>query len=35
MHDGNATAYVCEHFACQSPTTDPDEMVAQLRAAIE
>jgi len=34
MRDGNATAYVCEHFACQSPTADPDEMVAQLRAAL-
>ena len=21
--DGQATAYVCEHYVCQAPTTDP------------
>jgi uncharacterized protein YyaL (SSP411 family) len=30
--DGQATAYVCEHFACQAPTTDPEEMARQLEA---
>ncbi|MEP0548977.1 MAG: thioredoxin domain-containing protein [Rhodothermales bacterium] len=34
MIDGKATAYVCEHFACQSPTTDPDELARQLDAAV-
>jgi uncharacterized protein YyaL (SSP411 family) len=28
--DGRATAYVCEGYACQSPTTDPDELARQL-----
>jgi uncharacterized protein YyaL (SSP411 family) len=23
---GQATAYVCEHYVCQAPTTDPDEL---------
>jgi uncharacterized protein YyaL (SSP411 family) len=32
MRDGQATAYVCEHFACQTPTTDPDEMARQIDA---
>ncbi len=25
--DGRATAYVCRDFACQQPTTDPDELL--------
>jgi uncharacterized protein len=28
--DGQATAYVCVHYACQTPTTDPEELSAQL-----
>jgi uncharacterized protein len=28
--DGRAAAYVCERFACQRPTADPDELRAQL-----
>jgi uncharacterized protein YyaL (SSP411 family) len=27
---GRATAYVCEGYACQSPTTDPGELARQL-----
>jgi uncharacterized protein len=27
---GRATAYVCEHFVCQLPVTEPDELAAQL-----
>jgi uncharacterized protein YyaL (SSP411 family) len=27
---GHATAYVCEHYVCQAPTTDPEELRAQL-----
>jgi uncharacterized protein YyaL (SSP411 family) len=27
---GRATAYVCEHFVCQRPVTEPDELAAQL-----
>ena len=32
MHarDGHATAYVCRDFACQTPTTSPDELARQL-----
>jgi uncharacterized protein YyaL (SSP411 family) len=30
---GHATAYVCAHYICQAPTTDPDELRAQLEAA--
>ena len=29
--DGQATAYVCQHFSCQQPTTDVQELIAQLR----
>ncbi len=28
--DGQATAYVCHHFACQQPVTTPDELEALL-----
>ena len=28
--EGRATAYVCEGYACQSPTTDPEELAGQL-----
>ena len=28
--DGKATAYVCEGYACQSPTTKPEELAHQL-----
>ena len=28
--DGRATAYVCVHYACQTPTTDPEELSRQL-----
>ena len=30
--DGRATAYVCEGYVCQVPTTDPGELEAQLTA---
>jgi len=29
--NGQATAYVCEQYVCQSPTTDPSELREQLR----
>src|SRR5260370_22547165 len=28
--DGKATAYLCEGFVCQAPTTDPAELAHQL-----
>ncbi len=28
--DSRATAYVCRHFACQLPVTEPDALAAQL-----
>ena len=33
MKDGRATAYVCQDFACQAPTTDPAEFARQLEDA--
>jgi uncharacterized protein YyaL (SSP411 family) len=33
-HDGGSTAYVCEHFACRQPTTDPAVLREQLDAAL-
>ena len=32
MRDGHATAYVCEHYVCQAPTTDADQLL-QLMVA--
>jgi uncharacterized protein YyaL (SSP411 family) len=29
--DGRPTAYVCRHFVCSAPTTDPDVLAAALR----
>jgi uncharacterized protein YyaL (SSP411 family) len=31
--DGLATAYLCERFVCQAPTTDPEELSQQIEAA--
>jgi uncharacterized protein YyaL (SSP411 family) len=32
MIDGKATAYVCEHFACQMPVTEAEKLEAQLES---
>ncbi len=32
MVDGAPTAYVCRHFVCDAPTTDPDELARRLGA---
>jgi uncharacterized protein len=31
---GKPTAYVCRHFACQTPVTDPDALAAQIDEAL-
>jgi uncharacterized protein YyaL (SSP411 family) len=31
--DGKATAYVCENYACQMPTTEVDEMMALIESS--
>ena len=31
MREGRATAYVCREFACQAPTTSPEELTGQLK----
>ena len=33
MREGKATAYVCVNYACQMPTTDPEELKKQLGIA--
>ena len=30
---GHPTAYVCEHYACQEPVTDPEALARQLRGS--
>ena len=32
--DGKATAYVCRHFVCQLPVTDPVALAGQLDAGV-
>ncbi|HWC29724.1 MAG TPA: thioredoxin domain-containing protein, partial [Dehalococcoidia bacterium] len=32
--DGKPTAYLCERYVCQAPTTNPTELQAQLAAAL-
>ena len=32
--DAKPTAYVCERFLCQAPTTDPAELLTQIRAIL-
>ncbi len=33
MVDGAPTAYVCRHFVCEAPTTDPEVLADALRGA--
>jgi uncharacterized protein YyaL (SSP411 family) len=33
LRDGKATAYVCEQYVCQAPTTDPEELRRMLQDA--
>jgi uncharacterized protein YyaL (SSP411 family) len=30
QREGKATAYVCQHFTCQTPVTEPEALAAQL-----
>lgn len=32
MVDGRPTAYVCQHYVCQLPVTDPEALAKQLDA---
>ena len=32
--DGRPTAYVCEHYVCQLPVTDPEALARQLDAGV-
>ncbi|HZO88322.1 MAG TPA: thioredoxin domain-containing protein [Chthonomonadaceae bacterium] len=32
LRDGKPTAYICEHFACKEPVTDPQALAHQLAA---